>query len=39
MKCEEAREHLSTYLDEMLEQDVRSQLEDHLSECEGCNEE
>ena len=37
MKCEEAREHLSAYLDDMLEQDIRVQLEDHLKKCEGCN--
>ena len=39
MKCEEAREHLSAYLDDRLEQDIRVQLEDHLNKCERCNEE
>jgi len=39
MKCEEAREHLSVYLDDMLEQDLRIRLEDHLSKCEACTEE
>jgi hypothetical protein len=39
MKCEEARAHLSAYLDDMLEQDIRAQLEDHLNKCERCNEE
>jgi hypothetical protein len=39
MKCEEAREHLSAYLDEMLEQDLKVRLEDHLSKCERCTQE
>lgn len=39
MKCEEAREHLSAYLDNMLEQDLKVRLEDHLSQCERCNQE
>jgi Tol biopolymer transport system component len=36
MNCEQAEEHLSAYLDEMLEPSARAELAAHLSACDTC---
>ncbi len=36
MRCEQARKHMSLMLDEVLTQEQRMELEQHLRECVGC---
>lgn len=39
MGCEEIREHLSEYVDGVLDPETKSMVEEHLSACEDCREE
>lgn len=39
MKCDEIRELLSLYIDQMLDDNQRSDVEKHLSGCEACQKE
>ena len=39
MECNEIRELLSLYIDQMLDDDEQKEVEKHLSVCEACNQE
>lgn len=39
MDCEEIREHLSEYVDDLLVAEEKARVEDHLSSCKACQQE
>ncbi|MFQ6084222.1 MAG: anti-sigma factor family protein [Candidatus Aminicenantia bacterium] len=39
MRCKKVKEKLSAFIDNELERKVRSEIEQHLTECFGCNQE